>query len=649
MAQLPQNTVQNHGQPRFVIGIDYGTTFTGVAWTLTTGKKPSLDDINVVTNWPPGEQQYKVPSELTYTGNQGEQWGYGIGEDAYVISWTKMNLETPSKLQAIETLQQSLESAKQLVFDSRRASQNRVPHHLTRTPIDILTDYLTKVAAVVCRDIKDKRDEEVLKKFPIDLVITHPAIWDARARNATFRAARKAFMKELMTESPPGQIRLATEPEACAQYIMNSKDVDNLRKDDCFIVVDAGGGTVDLVSYKVSVVSPNFVPIRVTDVSSGRHGATNIDRYFLKRFLREKLGDNEYEKLLAIGAQRERYRSCEHTILRRGERFMFDKFKDIKEGFKGKAKPGNPPNNHSIELPDGIGEDDDPLHGIRDGKIVITEDDLEDMFKEPVEGTLELIDQQIELVRLQNLDAKCIFLSGGFSRSPYLFRRVCDLARRYKLQVVQGEDSWTAVAKGAVLMGLGLRCEKPPHVASAPYHIGVILAERFASYCHQEDQCYVDSFDGISRAKDQIKWVVAKGDLVTPYEQIEKKVKIVHKITPRGKKTGRVKVILSSHDGTSDNLNRPDQLSQIFDVTRKTVQLDYKLGSIPDADRGNYYERIRDPQTRNTYDKVKMQLEVTVSMAGDITLDLRAGVVEDYHRRTAREGYRLAYWTTLHQ
>ncbi|KAI8949553.1 hypothetical protein F4801DRAFT_401024 [Xylaria longipes] len=253
----------DHGRPRFVIGIDYGTTYAGVAWILTTGNTPRLDDINVVANWSPptGSAANKVPSELTYTRNQGEQWRYGIGEDAYAISWTKMNLEKPSRLQAIETLRQTLESAEQLAFDPRSGSPNQVPHHLIKTPANILTDYLAKVAAVVRRDIKDKRD--VLKKFPIDLVITHPA-------------------------------------------------------GDCFIVMHAGGGTVDLVSHKVNTISPNFIPTRVTDVSSGRYGAMNIDRYFVKTFLRQRLGENEYEKLLAFGAQRGEYSSGEHTVWRRG-------------------------------------------------------------------------------------------------------------------------------------------------------------------------------------------------------------------------------------------------------------------------------------------------------------------------------------------
>lgn len=162
--------------------------------------------------------------------------------------------------------------------------------------------------------------------------------------------------------------------------------------------------------------------------------------------------------------------------------------------------------------------------------------------------------------------------------------------------------------------------------------------------------------------------VVAKGDLVTPHEQIAKKVKIVHKINPKGKKTGRVQVILSSHDGTGESMNRPDQLLQVPNgtarlssllvqdtaqltflvVTRKTVQLDYDLGDIPDVGRRDCYKRIIDPQTRRTYDKVEMQLEVTVSIAGDITLDLRAGMIEDHYRSIVREGYRLAHWAKLH-
>ncbi|KAI3339486.1 hypothetical protein F4824DRAFT_45665 [Ustulina deusta] len=635
--------------PRFVISIDYGTTYTGVAWILTTGNTPRLEDINVVTNWPTGELRPKVPSLFTYTENPGEQWGYGIGDNAHVISWNKMKLEKPSRLEAIKTLLKTLEPAEQLAFDPLSASRNQVQPHLAKTPEDILGDYLVRVATVVRQDIRNKRDEAVLKKFPIDLVITHPAIWDARARNATFRAASKAFMKEFeipnLPPSSPSYVMLATESEACAQYIMNHKYIDNLRKDDCFIVLDAGGGTVDLVSYKVDAVSPNFATTRVTDVSSGRHGATNIDNNFLKIFLPEKLGDQEYEKFLKLGGGHGEHRSGAHTVLRPGEKRMLDKFLTIKEDFKGKPGPGQSPIIGYIDLPEDIGLVDNRSNGILDGRLSITGDDMEEMFRSSVDGTLELIRQQRTLIGEHGLDLKWIFLSGGFSRSRYLARKVGDLAKRYGLRVMQGDDSWTAVVKGATLMGLGVSCEQPPHNSGAPYHIGVVLAEQFASYFHQEHQRYADTFDNVFRAKDHIKWVVAKGDLVTPHEQITKTVKIVQKINPKGKKAGRVRVILSSHDRTSEHLSQLNPLAENHDITRETVNLDYDLGNIPDTVRRNCYKRIIDPQTGKTYDRVEMQLLVAVSVAGDISLDLRAGATEDYWGNTAREGYRLAHHT----
>ncbi len=50
----------------------------------------------------------------------------------------------------------------------------------------------------------------------------------------------------------------------------------------------------------------------------GRHGATNIDNNFLKIFLPEKLGDQEYEKFLKLGGGHGEHRSGAHTVLRPG-------------------------------------------------------------------------------------------------------------------------------------------------------------------------------------------------------------------------------------------------------------------------------------------------------------------------------------------
>ncbi|KAI3320302.1 hypothetical protein HD806DRAFT_507127 [Xylariaceae sp. AK1471] len=634
------------GGPRFIISIDYGTTYTGAAWILTTTGSPKIEDINVVMKWPGGNEP-KVPSVITYSNNTGEQWGYGIGDNAYVIEWTKLQLERPSRFDALQVLLETLQSAEQLDFSERNAARE-LPRHLGKTPADVMTDYLTCVAEVVRQDIRRSKDEEVLKKFPIDLVITHPAIWDARARNATFRAVVKAFDYVFeMSDLPRGNVRLVTESEACAQYTRHEKDMGTLRKGDCFIVVDAGGGTVDLVSYRVDAVSPNFKVSRVTEVSSGRYGAVCIDEYFLRTFLPECLGREEYERFKAVGTQGKEHASGAHMVLRRGERMVLPKFQTFKHSFKGRLGPGEAGVPAiKIELPEGIGEYVDMANNIEDGKIRVTTEHMEEMFKKSVDGTLNLIKQQVLQIDHVHLKAKAIFLSGGFSRSEYLYRRVRSLARSWRLQVLRGEDSWTAVVKGATLMGLGIGCELPPPNSSCPYHIGVVIAERFASYSHEECQKYTDTFDNVHRAKDNIKWVVAKDDLVTPHEGIEKKVKIVHKVTRTGKKAGRVAVVLSCHVNTGQAPSQLSQLLETYDVTRQIINLDYDLGSIPESDRRNCFKSVTDPNTSMTYHRVEMQLEISVTMASGVRLDLMTGCRDDFLGNTGREGHRLAAWSS---
>jgi hypothetical protein len=67
---------------RIVVSIDFGTTFSGLAWSET--KRP--DHQNVIENWPTasakeGKSSPKVPTELRSVAN-GYQWGFQIPSSA---------------------------------------------------------------------------------------------------------------------------------------------------------------------------------------------------------------------------------------------------------------------------------------------------------------------------------------------------------------------------------------------------------------------------------------------------------------------------------------------------------------------------------------------------------------------------------------
>jgi hypothetical protein len=175
---------------------------------------------------------------------------------------------------------------------------------------------------------------------------------------------------------------------------------------------------------------------------------------------------------------------------------------------------------------------------------------MERMFQLSVDGTIQLITHQLMQIHTSRLRVGAIFLSGGFSQSPYLFKRINS---SYSITLLRGYDSWTAVAKGATLMALDMGCGcPPPPVMTSPCHVGVVLASSFAEFKHNLQQRYEDSFDGAIRAKNEIKWIVNKGDLVTQEEGITKTIRTVRKLTPSGLKVGRVIIVTSQYEGRGE-------------------------------------------------------------------------------------------------
>lgn len=67
---------------RIVVAVDFGTTFTAVAWADTSNPA----QVELITNWPTSGQLVGVqtPSEISYEENNTTQfsWGYNISPRA---------------------------------------------------------------------------------------------------------------------------------------------------------------------------------------------------------------------------------------------------------------------------------------------------------------------------------------------------------------------------------------------------------------------------------------------------------------------------------------------------------------------------------------------------------------------------------------
>ena len=83
---------------------------------------------------------------------------------------------------------------------------------------------------------------------------------------------------------------MISEPEAAALYALNALDPHDLKIGDTFMLCDAGGGTVDLITYKIASLKPILKVAEASPGSGSLCGASFLNRGF-QEFLEKKLGN----------------------------------------------------------------------------------------------------------------------------------------------------------------------------------------------------------------------------------------------------------------------------------------------------------------------------------------------------------------------
>ena len=254
-----------------IIGIDFGTTFTGVAYAHTTGGPSdtiSMSDIRkaakkiaVIKSWPHQTNQYveKTPSVLSYNSNPPRWGGTVKKKDQPQIAHFKLGLQESI---GNHYLQENILDlfGKQILDERTRMTSPVLGGYLTdhnwrhpelpeKTAVDYTADYLTGICQYVTNTILPSRfGANFLKNQQISYVITVPAIWSDKAKNLTRQAAISAGIS-------PTKLMLITEPEAAALYCATLCEEVDLQTGDRFLICDAGGGTVVFLHFRVPLSS----------------------------------------------------------------------------------------------------------------------------------------------------------------------------------------------------------------------------------------------------------------------------------------------------------------------------------------------------------------------------------------------------------
>ncbi|KAI7093305.1 hypothetical protein KC352_g39918, partial [Hortaea werneckii] len=119
---------------RLIVGIDYGTSNTAVAYALFKKSSKALPDVEVIGNWSIRDNSDKVPSDVAYDA-QGKAVGYGftIPEDAQTLQWVKLLLEPGQFSDSKQRRKPNTERMWKVYDDLEK---------LGKRPVAVIADYL---------------------------------------------------------------------------------------------------------------------------------------------------------------------------------------------------------------------------------------------------------------------------------------------------------------------------------------------------------------------------------------------------------------------------------------------------------------------------------------------------------------------------
>jgi len=448
-------------EPRYVIGVDLGTTNSALAYADLEGGSVNAFPISQLTN--PGEVRSEnlLPSFLYLPG--GNEFPAG----SLALPW---DAESHS-ITGILARKRGVENAGRLVASAKswlsHAGIDRTEAMLPASappgvervsPVTTSAEYLRHL-----RQAWDHEHPDALFTDQ-DILLTVPASFDEVARELTMKAAEEAGYRS---------VTLLEEPQA-AFYAWVARHEDwreRVHLGDLILVADIGGGTTD---FTLIAVTEEHGELALERVAVGEHillGGDNID-LALARLVAARLAQKgtridaiqlhalwancraAKEKLLEPGSTETEYPV---TILGKGTGLVGgtikaaltrDDVQQVMEGFF--------PIVESTEMP------------ARQTRVAVQEIGLPYATDAAVSRHLAKFLRQTTLGQAENRRGAdglaCpthILFNGGVLNSPFVRERILTVLNQWldnngfaPVQVIAGEDLMQAVARGAAYYGM---------------------------------------------------------------------------------------------------------------------------------------------------------------------------------------------------
>ncbi|XP_033749379.1 heat shock 70 kDa protein 12A-like [Pecten maximus] len=489
---VPNTQQQKDHNDRFlVVAIDFGTTYTGYAFSFR--HEYARDRLKISTNmWTHNVGlSEKAPTAVLLNKNQQVvSFGYEALRDYAELTEAKkqatffffhrfkMNLYTDERLRANTML-----------------ADIRGKHVPAIVVFSAVIRYLREHAIDRIRGIDNQL---CLDGKHVHWVLTVPAIWHDKAKQFMRKAAEQAGIEA-------DRLTLALEPEAASLYCRYvpvydsnaiSRSCEDLtqpvadRSDNfnyfgpgtSYMILDLGGGTVDLTFH---TVRQDGTLQELHPPSGGYWGGTLVDSEFSNLII-SALGEAvmmrahvEYpEEMIEFMSEfevKKRMFKCSQTVAVQIKipACLVDLYSDV----------------HGISLAEGLAQHE--LKGklsLKRDKLVLTAELVESLFAPSLSHIVGHLIQLLHSEPINRIDT--ILLVGGYSESPVVKDNISRMFPH--IRVINPPDASSAILKGAVLFG-----HEPYAIASRVCRntYGIAMQIPYNPEKHSNETCRI--FDGM--------------------------------------------------------------------------------------------------------------------------------------------------------
>lgn len=473
---------------KIIVGVDYGTTFTGVSY-VTSDRTGA--DIVVLRSWPgpgrPVEGNWKTPTTIAYGSENSRNkdcWGYEVLPSMTSCSWTKLLLDTSA-----ETAEYDDPSLR----EATGSSFFRLPP--CKDAQRVCQDFLKEVYNFIVDRLRLQMTQEIFNVTPMECYLTMPAIWTDKAQTATREAAKAAGFGS----RPFDSIKMITEPEAAAiatlKKDLRPDSVNSVKPGDNILVLDCGGGTVDITTYTIQKTYPRIEFDEICVGAGGKCGSTYIDRNFHKLMLKR------FGPAFQNAPAKQKAPSSNFMI----------SFEKAKQSF------GSSENDSFDILPIKMRDVENPDYYDKDESTVkLSRKDMEELFEPVVKDILRLVSQQVSYaLSSKGKRINLIVLVGGFGNSDYVKKALDNWCLgNGGIKSIRPDFCQAAVVRGAAIRGLE---GTMPSKLICRRHYGFTWGLPFRPGIDDERHAY-QGFDlgfGSKYCAGHMNWIIGKGYEVT--------------------------------------------------------------------------------------------------------------------------------------